>query len=284
MSSPPLERLTGVPPSAFTETKPRLRPDTLPADAEGRARRAGASRGGRPPRPSADHPAVSVVVPTHNRAALLTRCLECLRDQRGVDFEVIVVDDASPDVTPAVVAEATARPWARPLRCRRLPVNGGPAVARNRGIALARGAVVAFTDDDCEPADSWLASLVAALDAAPRDVAGVGGRVLPAEPAGLIARYMTWHAILEPPSSVEYLVTANCAYRRRALLEVCGFNETVRTPGGEDPGLSYALAERGYRFRFVPGAVVRHRYRESVRDFVRTFVRYGRGCAVVLDA
>jgi GT2 family glycosyltransferase len=95
---------------------------------------------------------------------------------------------------------------------------------------------------------------------------------------------MTYHRILEPPSSLSYLVTANCIYRRAALSRVGGFNEVVKTAGGEDPGLSFALGDLGYQFAFEPGAVVRHKYRESFRDFARTFFRYGRGCRLVVDA
>jgi len=220
-------------------------------------------------------PEVSVVVPTRNRAVLLDRCLSALRRQREVRLELIVVDDGSTDGTSEAIAGGADLVL-------RNPRSMGPAAARNRGIQAASAPFVAFTDDDCVPQSDWLCTLLTRLRAAPVDVVGVGGRVLPAT-EGWVSAYMTRHRILEPPESLEYLVTANCLYRRDALLAVGGFDENVRHPGGEDPGLSFVLRERGCRFLFEADAVVRHHYREGWRDFVRTFYRYGRGCRLVLD-
>jgi GT2 family glycosyltransferase len=224
---------------------------------------------------------ISVVIATHQRAVLIDRCLRALEAQVFPATEVIVIDDASADRTPAVLREWVRRPSIN-IRAQRLEVNGGPARARNRGIALAHGEWVAFTDDDCAPEPDWLAAMAARAKAAPDAVAGVGGRVRPMAP-GLVADYMTVHRILEPPSSCSYIVTSNCIYRRRVLLEVGGFNENVRTPGGEDPGLSFAVRQAGYSLGFCPEAVVRHHYRESIVDFIKTFYRYGRGCRLVMD-
>jgi hypothetical protein len=64
-------------------------------------------------------------------------------------------------------------------------------------------------------------------------------------------------------------------------LEVGGFDTRIKQPGGEDPCLSASIRARGYRLVFEPGATVLHEYRESITDFVRTFYRYGKGCAYV---
>ncbi len=92
-------------------------------------------------------PAVSVVVPTHNRAHLLPRLLGSLFAQDFDDFEVVVVDDGSVDATPQVLAEHT-RPQ---LHVVRRPTGGGVSHARNAGTAAARGKWVAWCDDD----DVW---------------------------------------------------------------------------------------------------------------------------------
>jgi GT2 family glycosyltransferase len=112
-------------------------------------------------------------------------------------------------------------------------------------------------------------------------VAGVGGRVLPMR-KGLISRYYDFFRILEPPPSCSYLVTANCAYRKSVLTRVGGFNESITTPGGEDPELSIRIRKLGFRFAFEPSAVIRHNFRESWVDFAMTFYRYGRGCSSVV--
>ena len=92
-------------------------------------------------------PEVSVVIPTRDRSRLLALTLRSVRWQRGVDLEVLVVDDGSTDDTAEVVA-AIADPR---IRLVRQPVAQGVSAARNRGIAEAGGTWVAFLDDD----DLW---------------------------------------------------------------------------------------------------------------------------------
>lgn len=93
-------------------------------------------------------PSVSVVLPTFNRAAALARSIGSVLAQTHDDLELIVVDDGSTDDTAAVVA-ALDDPRVRYVH---LGHRAGVSVARNRGVALARGAWVAFQDSD----DRWL--------------------------------------------------------------------------------------------------------------------------------
>lgn len=223
---------------------------------------------------------LTIVIPTHNRAGLLRRCLAAIAPCRGEGVELVVVDDGSTDETPTVLEEAYAQGLVDQVL--RNPVARGPATARNRGWRAGRGKIIAFTDDDCETGSGWARVLLEALRGADAQIAGVGGVVRPAR-TGLISDYMTLHRILEPPRSLSYLVTANSAFRRSALEQIGGFDEAVSTPGGEDPGLCMALRRLGYRFRFVPEAVVTHHYRESPWDFLKTFYRYGKGCRIVMD-
>jgi glycosyltransferase involved in cell wall biosynthesis len=215
---------------------------------------------------------VSVVIPTFNRCRELVRALRSLPKS----VEIIVVDDGSTDDTRERVREFN-HPQLTYVRKR----NGGPASARNLGIERATGPIIAFTDDDCEPIGRWPWTLVERLKGEGPQVAGVGGRVLPMR-KGLISRYYDFHRILEPPSSCSYLVTANCAYRKSVLTRVGGFNESLTTPGGEDPELSVRIRRLGFRFVFEPTAVIRHDFRESWVDFAVTFYRYGRGCSSVV--
>ena len=93
-------------------------------------------------------PAVSVILPTHNRATLVGRAIDSVLGQSFEDFELIVVDDNSTDDTAQVIARFDAHPR---LRYYRNAKNLGPSGARNRGIDLARGSYVAFQDSD----DRW---------------------------------------------------------------------------------------------------------------------------------
>jgi glycosyltransferase involved in cell wall biosynthesis len=91
---------------------------------------------------------VSVVLPTFNRARTLARAIDSVLRQDHSRLELIVVDDGSEDETPAIVSGfADAR-----LRLVTLGHNRGQSAARNVGIALAAGELVAFQDSD----DEWL--------------------------------------------------------------------------------------------------------------------------------
>ncbi|GGI05274.1 UDP-glucose 4-epimerase GalE [Egicoccus halophilus] len=109
---------------------------------------------------SGPRPVVSVVVPTHNRVRLLAQTLTSVLEQRDVELEVIVVDEASSDATPEVLARLDD-PRVRVLRHER---SQGLSAARNAGASLATGRWLAFTDDD----DLWfpdkLASQLAAVE------------------------------------------------------------------------------------------------------------------------
>jgi glycosyltransferase involved in cell wall biosynthesis len=110
----------------------------------------------------------AVVVPTFNRKAVLRQCIEALAKQDYPDFEVIVVDDGSTDQTSEMIVDEF--PKVRFLT----QDHRGPAAARNRGVAGARGEIIAFTDDDCVAPRNWLTRLADGYARHPR-VAGVGG-------------------------------------------------------------------------------------------------------------
>jgi len=96
----------------------------------------------------AKHPAVSIVLPTYQREALIGRSIESVLRQTYEDFELIVVDDGSTDGTAERVAQ-----FADPrIRYIRLDENRGAAAARNAGIRNAVAELLAFQDSD----DEWL--------------------------------------------------------------------------------------------------------------------------------
>ena len=92
-------------------------------------------------------PAVSVVLPTYNRAHLLPRAIQSVLDQTYTDFELLVVDDGSTDETPAVMESFTDDR----IRYIRYEPNRGANAARNVGIRAARAPYIAFQDSD----DDW---------------------------------------------------------------------------------------------------------------------------------
>lgn len=121
-------------------------------------------------------PAISAVICTHNRCALLRDALASLAAQ-GLPsdrFEVILVDDGSTDATPAVAAEFIGR---LPLRVL-TQANQGLSAARNAGWRASLAPLIAYLDDDARAAPDWLERILAAFATTP-DVAVVGGPVRP---------------------------------------------------------------------------------------------------------
>ena len=100
---------------------------------------------------------VSVILPTHNRRVLLTEAIDSLLKQSFTDWEAIVVDDAS---SPAATIPGDPR-----IRIIRHESSRGGAVAKNTGVAAAKGEIVAFLDDDDLLAPSYLSRAVEVLDA-----------------------------------------------------------------------------------------------------------------------
>ncbi len=228
----------------------------------------------------------SVIVATRDRHDLLADLVSSLAQSAVLPRELIVVDDGS--VRP--VDEHQLR-RSLPVRVRvvRNERSVGPGAARNRGVHASRGEILLFTDDDCVVDAGWAEHLVAALVGGNEELGGVGGRVR-ARDRDVVSRYYELHRILEPrahdaahPRRVPYLVTANCAIRRDAFMRAGGFDGRIPAAGGEDAALSMRIVKRGYHFEHVPEAVVHHRFRPSVRDFARTFYRYGLGGRFVVD-
>ncbi len=127
-------------------------------------------------------PSVSVVISTYNRAPVLPKALDAVLAQRlDFPFEVVLVDNNSTDGTAAIVQERADR--APHLRYVFEPRQGLP-FARNAGVRAARGAIVAFTDDDVHVGPAWIATIKRVFDEHPElDV--VGGRVVPVWPGEL---------------------------------------------------------------------------------------------------
>jgi glycosyltransferase involved in cell wall biosynthesis len=226
----------------------------------------------------AAEPIASVVVPTHNRAALLPRLVAALEAQDfRQPFEVVVVDDGSTDDTSGVLdrLSATTSLCLVPVR---LDTNGGPAQARNAGWRRARARLIAFTDDDCAPGPGWLRALVASLAGA--EV--VQGRTIP-DPAQLVHRNVFSHSVLTE-DEWGYYEACNMGYRREVLERLGGFDEQFqygrgggRAVGpifGEDTDLAWRAKAAGASTAFDPNALVLHDMRrQSYVEHLRNMKR-----------
>lgn len=188
--------------------------------------------------------AVTVIVPTRDRADILGVTLRSILAQRGMAFSVIVVDEASQDATPALL-DALARDGA-PLAVVRHEQPRGLPAARNVGLALATTPWVAFCDDDDVWAPDKLQAQQQALVSARADWSFVGA-VLVDEHLRLIGHKRH----LPTPNLLNDLHRANVVpgggsgvVARRSLFdEVGGFDETLLS--SEDWDLWIRMAERG---------------------------------------
>lgn len=204
---------------------------------------------------------VSVVIPTFNRSVLLREALQALFEQNFDPgrYEIIVVDNNSNDDTPRMIAEMQAIAPC-PLSYRHLPEDHGPTGARNLGVSMARGPIIAFTDSDCRPHPDWLARGMAAFT---DEVAFLTGTVLP-KPDQRVRFFSGFqHEVTSEHASYP---TCNAMYRRSLFLEMGGFDETLyfttvfndKPVECSDTDLAWKIKDRGGKNVFVPEAIVYH--------------------------
>jgi GT2 family glycosyltransferase len=228
------------------------------------------------PMTSDSAPSATVVVPTRDRPAELGRCLDALRCQTLAGLEILVVDDGSRD-SGAVEAVVARRPEARIVRGR----GNGPAAARNAGASEARGEVVCFVDDDCEPGPRWAELLAAAASAAGRPAAGRTLNGLRESRLAEATQAIVDHlqlASLDPTGLLGFAPSSNLA-APAALTRELPFDESYPLAAGEDRDWGRRAVEHGMAPRYVPGAVVVHRHRLKPAGFLRQHLAYGRGAA-----
>ena len=251
----------------------------------------------------------SVVVPTDlSRPDQLRRCVQRLTELDHPDFEVIVVDNRAAGSPPLVIAGARVVREPRP----------GISAARNRGLAVATGNFVAFTDDDVQADRRWLRSLGERFARDP-GIAAVTGLVLPAEletPAqiwfeqsgsGLDRSYspltferagrfrMKRHGLEDGSELLQSLYAmgelglgSNMAFRASVLRAAGGFDEALGagtpTQGGEDLAALVELLTAGHRLAYEPSAIVHHTHRATMPELERQLYGYGVGFTAMLTA
>ena len=150
---------------------------------------------------TANPPEVSVVVATYNRCEVLRGTLESLmnQDRSACEYEVIVVDNNSTDQTRRMIEDLRNAAGYRNLLYS-FESNQGVSHARNNGISIARGGIIAFTDDDIRPTRNWISSILKAFKEFP-EADCIGGKVLPNPgtkfPSWLTNEYWTPLALLD---------------------------------------------------------------------------------------
>ena len=229
--------------------------------------------------------AVSVIVCTRNRCSALVQLLESLSrlaKSGELAWELVVVDNGSTDATSMLLDSFADRiPMRRVFEPRK-----GLSRARNAGLRAARGAILAFTDDDCLPSPDWLGAIAREFAHDPA-LAGLGGRVELHDLRDFpitIRTSRTRETLTSAYQLPALMVGCNMAFARWAVDAVGEFDVTLGagTPAGsaEDTDYLYRALLLGLRIEYVPEVLVAHNHGrrriEEVGQLKRSYAR-GRG-------
>ena len=222
---------------------------------------------------------LSVIIPTHNRAAHLRNCLEALghQTQPAADFEVIVVDDGSTDGTPEMLAEIET-----PFRLRVIcQAKAGQCAALNRGIT-ASSKFCLILDDDITPAPALVSEHLQAQHAS-------GGGVAIGQLTMKAATAADWYAVRFAQRWREHYqhlnegsrrltwqdcYSGNLSVPRQALLAAGGFDVSLQA--GFDIELGYRLYQMGLPMIYLAAACGEHQDGKTGRQLLIEDERSGR--------
>lgn len=235
--------------------------------------------------------ACSVVIPTYNRKEGLRECLESIVKQTAASFEVIVVDDCSVPATLArdIVEKIMCEHPHIPYQCVRREKNGGHGAARNTGVAIARGSLILFTDDDCILPNNWIETHEDAHRRYP-EAAGVGGWYWSRKSEKEKNAYdrffeqqftitypnmretEVWTSTMHSPSGN----TANMSYKADVFRALKGFDETIYFTGGIDWELKARMIALGHSLVSIPFSIT-HTKEFTFKTFFSKAIKLGRG-------
>lgn len=220
-----------------------------------------------------EEPFVTVVVPTYNRKEMLKECLNSLFSQTYPKdrYEIVVVNDGSTDGTEKVLEEYAGK---APCKLKRFnQKNQGVSSAMNTGIKNSEGKIIYFTGDDCIADKNWIKNLADSFS--DERVGGVGGKVIAYKLEKLVEKYSEKTGLLNQKKfkSMNTIITGNAAYRKAILQELGGFDSNLKAC--EDVDTSIMVQLKGYKIRYVPQAIVKHRHVDNLRSLFRQQYRNG---------
>lgn len=228
---------------------------------------------------STANPTFSVIIPTYERPAQLTKCLESIThlNYPKDKFEVIVVDDGSED-PPETIVEAYTEKLDIKLYTQ---INAGPAGARNTGSEKANGKFLAFTDDDCEPDPDWLNAFEKEFNKDPKIF--LGGHTVnslsdnPYSTASQELINYLYSYYNADRNNASFFASNNIAVRADLFKKIGGFDVTTLRATAEDRELSDRWVYEGNKMTYTIDAIVFHSHAMSLRQFWRQHFNYGRG-------
>lgn len=218
----------------------------------------------------ADLPSISIVIPMRNSAATIERCLAAATAVDYPDCEVVLVDDGSTD-------DSVARARAFDVRLEVLPRRRGAGGARNRGVELARGEFIFFTDSDCVVPPDILRKAAAAIAAEGRDCL-IGGTYTPlAHDHGL---FSSFQSVFVNYSETKYrepdYIATHAMLAPRALFTAGHRFKEEFLPILEDVEFCHRMRREGVRLVMRPELMVGHIFRFGLWRSMRNAYRKSR--------
>ncbi|MFA6268456.1 MAG: glycosyltransferase [archaeon] len=210
----------------------------------------------------------SIIVPCYNCEKTIKACINSILEQKTkTDFEIILVDDGSTDKTANRINQTKSKKIQYIYQ-----KNAGPAKARNAGTKKAKGEIYLFTDSDCIVESNWLKEMLAPFS--DKKVAAVQG-AYKTKQKELLSRFSQIeiedrYEIMRVSKHLDWVGSYSAAYRADVYKQMKGFDESFPKASGEDPELSYKVAEAGWKIIFNPNAVVYHTHPNSLKKYLKT--------------
>lgn len=215
---------------------------------------------------------VSVIIPVYNDSARLKLCLQALENQTYSKdlYEVIVVDNASEEDIKSIVSQFSQAKYTYESQ-------SGSYAARNQGISIAKGEILAFTDSDCIPDSNWIEKGVSALQSTP-NCGLVAGRIdlffkNPDKPTGVeLFENIELNFLQEQTlKKSNYGMTANIFTFKDVINDVGSFDSTLKSGGDREWG--QMVFKKGYKQVYASDAVVNHPARHSHSELRKRITR-----------
>lgn len=218
---------------------------------------------------------ISVIVPVLNAGSYINDCVSSLinQDFPRDQYEIIIVDNGSNDDTINRLTE-----YGKYITVLHEPKKGS-YIARNTGINICKGDIIAFTDSDCIADKNWLKELYIMFTS--KDIGCVVGSVRPHPGKSLVEIYSRNKDILSQQTVLysnylPYGQTANVAFRKEVFSKIGNFDEKLGSGGDAD--ISWRMQiKTTYKLVYNPESIIEHHHRTTFNGLFKQQFRYGFG-------
>lgn len=229
---------------------------------------------------------ISTIISTYNSERTILLCLDSLARQTRLPDEIIIVDNNSSDNTTEVVREFIKKNQLIRITLIKEYIKGR-AVARNKGVSIAKGDIIVFTDSDCVVKKNWIENILKTFNEEDNlDI--LSGKIYSYYPKTLVGKFLSgfWSPDMNKINKHQlnykselfrnkYIMLGNVAFKKKALTELTGFNESFY-PGGEDIDIGMRALEKGAKIVvWDSNIIVFHMHRNTIKGMIKQAFIYG---------